>query len=50
MMGVAQPDVNNALRGRRLPVQAILDVLGLEKISAYKRTTSRFRSSHERDS
>jgi DNA-binding transcriptional regulator YdaS (Cro superfamily) len=36
MINARQPDVNNALRGRRLPVKAILDALGLEKVVAYE--------------
>jgi DNA-binding transcriptional regulator YdaS (Cro superfamily) len=35
-IGAKQPDINNALRGRRLPVKAILDALELEKVAAYE--------------
>ena len=37
VIGARQSDINNALLGRRLPVKAILDALGLEKIVAYAR-------------
>jgi hypothetical protein len=35
-----QPDINNALLGRRLPVKAILDAIGLEKVVAYEKDAS----------
>jgi DNA-binding transcriptional regulator YdaS (Cro superfamily) len=35
-IGAKQSDINNALRGRRLPVKAILHALELEKVAAYE--------------
>jgi DNA-binding transcriptional regulator YdaS (Cro superfamily) len=36
-IGARQPDINNALLGRRLPVKAILDGLRLERTAAYEK-------------
>jgi hypothetical protein len=35
-IGARQPDINNALAGRRLPVKPVLDAVGLEKVVAYE--------------
>ena len=38
-IGARQSDISNALGGRRLPVKAILDAIGLEKVIAYEKAT-----------
>jgi DNA-binding transcriptional regulator YdaS (Cro superfamily) len=38
-IGARQSDINNALGGRRLPVKAILDAIGLQKVVAYEKAT-----------
>jgi hypothetical protein len=36
-IGARQPDINNALLGRRLPVKRILEGLGLDRMAAYEK-------------
>jgi DNA-binding transcriptional regulator YdaS (Cro superfamily) len=36
-IGASQPDINNALLGRRLPVKKILEGLGLYRMAAYEK-------------